>query len=328
MWKPNFRLTIARPGFAIVLVLALSLMVALAAAAAPGANYPEVIALPDGFEPEGIAVGQGKNFYAGSLATGAIYSGDLRTGAGDILVPPQEGRMSVGLSVDQRSNFLFVAGGAFGAGYVYDAGTGQAVADYQFAAPGTSFVNDVIVTREAAYFTDSFQPVLYRVPLGAGGELAGPFEELALSGDFAADFVPVPPGDFIVNANGIEATANGKALVIVSTAAQALYRVDPASGATVRIDLGQALPNGDGLLLDDDILYVVQNFLNQIAVVELNDDLTAGTVVDTLTSPEFKVPTTVAGFGDRLYAVNARFDVQSPMPDTAYQVVQAAKWGD
>jgi hypothetical protein len=66
---------------------------------------------------------------------------------------------------------------------------------------------------------------------------------------------------------------------------------------------------------------VVQNALNQIAVVELNPTFTEGVITDLLTSPLFRVPTTVAGFGGSLYVVNARFGTP-PMPDTEYEVVR------
>jgi hypothetical protein len=71
-------------------------------------------------------------------------------------------------------------------------------------------------------------------------------------------------------------------------------------------------------------LYVVQNQLNQIAVVELSADLTFGTIVDILISPDFRVPTTVAKFGSSLYAVNARFGMP-PAPDTEYEVVRVPR---
>jgi sugar lactone lactonase YvrE len=252
------------------------------------------------------------------LADGSIYAGDLRTGQGAVLVPAQQGRVAVGLSFDARTGYLFVAGGPGGAGYVYDTASGESVADFQFAAAPT-FVNDVVVTRHGAYFTDSFRPVLYFVPLSRRGALpdTSEFIEIPLGGDF--QFVP---GEF--NTNGIVATPNGKSLVIVNSAQGALYRVDPASGVASRIDLGGgSVPNGDGMLLDGRTLYVVQNFLNQISVVRLKRNLSAGTVVDTLTDPDFRIPTTIAEFRDALYAVNARFDV-TPTPDTEYEVVRVS----
>ena len=62
-------------------------------------RFPAVIQLPTGFQPEGIEIGKGTTFYVGSVATGAIYRGDLRTGQGAILVPgcggPQRDRHRV-----------------------------------------------------------------------------------------------------------------------------------------------------------------------------------------------------------------------------------------
>jgi hypothetical protein len=103
-----------------------------------------------------------------------------------------------------------------------------------------------------------------------------------------------------------------------------LYNVDPATGVATRIDLhGGAVPNGDGILLEGKTLYVVQNQLNKIAVIELNSDFTAGTIVDTITSPAFRVPTTIARFGDALYAVNARFG--TPPAGAEYEVVRVPR---
>ncbi len=59
-------------------------------------------------------------------------------------------------------------------------------------------------------------------------------------------------------------------------------------------------------------MYVVQNFINQVSVVELSPDLISGEVVETITSDLFRVPTTGAMFGDALYVVNARFDAAFP----------------
>ena len=305
----------------VLLILALTglALAPLSTAAAKDETFPKIIPLPNGFQPEGIVVGHGANLYAGSLASGAIYRADLRTGEGALLVPAQPGRVAVGLDFDRRTNFLFVAGGPTGAAYVYDANTGASEAAYHLTGAGT-FVNDAIVTREAVYFTDSFRPVLYRLPLLAGGKLPdqSAVKDIPLSGDFV--FVP---GAF--NANGIEATPNGKSLIVVNSARGELYRVDPATGHATLIDLGGgSVPSGDGLLLDGHTLYVVQNFLNQIAVVRLDPGFASGEVVGTITDPNFRIPATIAGFGDRAYVVNARFNV-SPTPDTEYEVVQVPK---
>ncbi|HUG34933.1 MAG TPA: hypothetical protein VMJ90_09200 [Anaerolineales bacterium] len=308
--------TISRRPLLALLLIALTVAMI---AAAPTRAFPDVIPLPNGFRPEGIAVGKGTTFYVGSIPTGAVYRGDLRTGEGAVLVPAQAGRAAIGLKYDNRTGLLFVAGGPTGYAYVYNGETGANVAEIQLTTL-PSFINDVVVTRDAAYFTNSFQPILYRVPLENNGDLPSvpTVEEIVLGGDYQ-----FTPGAF--NANGIAATPNGKTLIIVNSTEGALYKVDPTTGIATRIDLdGGAVPNGDGILLQGKTLYVVQNQLNQIAVVELNSDFTEGTIVDTITSPWFRVPTTIARFGSSLYAVNARFGTP-PTPDTEYEVVRVPR---
>ena len=277
---------------------------------------------------EGIATGRGTDFYAGarqgSANSGAVYKGDLKTGEGNVLVPAQAGRAALGLKLNRRTNQLFVAGGPTGAGYIYDGETGEEIATFQFAVPAANnptFINDVIITRRAAYFTDSQRPVLYVVPLEPGGELPDPatFEILPLGGDFV-----MAPG---FNVNGISATRDSKWLIVVQSNTGFLYRVDPDTGDATLIDLGAKLvTNGDGILLDGHTLYVVRNQLNLIAVVELNRSLTEGEYERDIASPEFKIPTTIAEFGHFLYAVNARFD--QAIPGTEYQIVRVAKQKD
>jgi hypothetical protein len=296
-------------------------MAVVAPAGAGGPSFPDVIGLPDGITPEGIAVGSGTEFFTGNLRTGSIYKGDLRTGEGGF-INDFESRFALGMKHDPRRDVLWVAGAFSGLGYVYDADTGETVSVIPLATQQPTLVNDVVVTRTAAFFTDSFQPVIYRVPLDSRGLPTGPAETLQLTGDFV--FVP---GEF--NGNGIDATPNGKTLVLVNTETGRLYTVDPDTGVASLIDLGgELVPSGDGIVLDGKTLYVVQNFLNQIAVVHLTSDLSSGVVRIPITSPDFRIPTTAAEFGHALYAVNARFDVVppgNPAPDVEFEVIRVPK---
>ena len=181
---------------------------------------------------------------------------------------------------------------------------------------GPTFINDVVVTWRAAYFTDSNRPVIYKVSKSWHGS-PGAVTAITLTGDYQH-----VPG---FNLNGIEATPSGRTLLAVQSATGKLFTIDPKTGATKLIDLGGAtLPNGDGILLHGRTLYVVQNQLNKIAVVKLNHSLTRGVVTRTITDSDFDVPTTIAKFGKWLYAVNARFGTASG-PDATYQVVQVRR---
>ena len=292
-----------------------ALLLILLPVSANASTFPDLIQLPPGFRPEGIAVGRGSSFFAGSLADGAVYRGDLRTGDGGILVPGQAGMLSVGMAFDGRSDALFVAGGSTGLARVFNAGTGELLGSYQLAVTD-SFINDVIVTTDAAFFTNSFAAVLYRIPLGAQGSLppADGFQILPLSGDWSQ------VSGF--NANGIEASGDGKWLVVINSTVGKLYRVDPWTGVATEIDLsGESVSAGDGLLLRGSLLYVLRNSLNELVTIDLAADLSSGVVVDRTVHPNFNFATTLAAFGDALYAVNAKFSTP-PTSTTPYEVVR------
>lgn len=278
--------------------------------APPGAST-DVIGLPDGFQPEGIAIGPGGTAYVGSLANGDIYVFDVRTGE-EIRTLDLPSGPSVGLKIDNRGR-LFIAGGDTGEGRVVDAVTGEILASYPFTAE-PSFVNDVVLTRDAAWFTDSQQAQLYKLPLGPGGALPEDFEVVPLTGDWVQ-----APG---FNANGIAETPDHQALLVIQSSTGLLYRVDPETGVATIVDLGGALlTNGDGLLVIGRTLYVAQNFANTVAVVSLDAAGTSGELVAEITDPDFQIPTTIARFGSGLYLPNARFDTE-PTPDTEYSVVR------
>jgi sugar lactone lactonase YvrE len=297
------------------LLVALAGLAVVAASVAGAQNaFPSRIELPDNFRPEGIAI-VGNEFFVGSIPTGTIYHGDLRTGEGTELVVHDD-RAAIGMKADRGR--LFVAGGGTGGAWVYDASTGETLAQYSFAGQPT-FINDVVVTRDAAWFTDSQNPVLYRVPLGPNGDPAATFETLDLEGDFEQQ-----PG---FNTNGIAATPNGKTLVIVQSNTGKLFTVTPGTttALTDEIELdGENVLQGDGILLDGKTLYVVQNRANMIAKIRLTPDLGSGTVLTRITSADFDVPTTIAEHGSRLYAVNARFE-PPPRPTPDYWITQVAK---
>jgi sugar lactone lactonase YvrE len=300
------------------------------------AAYPDIIDLPDGFQPEGIVVGTGHTAYVGSIFSGEIWKFDLATGAGAILVEATYLPI-VGLSYDHRSKLLFAARGYTGLVSVYNSTTGIKVNDYIVTAPGplpTTWINDLIVTKKAVYVTDSFRPFIYKIPLGPHGRLPdqSEVEEIPLTGDFDFTTEPGPTG-FFFNSNGIEATPNGKHLILAHSDFGLIYKVDPNSGEATLVDLGgDSIPSVDGILLDPGhdgyILYAVQNLPNRLTVVHLNTDLLSGSIIDVITDVNFKIPTTLDEFGGDLYLVNARFDIASPFmpaPGIPFDVIKMSK---
>jgi hypothetical protein len=281
---------------AAVAVVATALVVAVPAATT---GFPARIDLPPDFRAEGIAVGRGDNFYVGDtrVNNGAIYAGDLHSGEGAFIVGPQAGRSALGIFADNL-NRLWVAGGSTGQAYVYDADTGETLMVYNLAPVAPRFINDVFVTKEAAYFTNTSAPVLYRIPLGKGGELGAQadVEELV-----------VPTG-----LNGIEGAPNEKQLIVVQFTTGLLFSIDPDTGASTPIPLTTpegapaTVPRGDGLVLIGRTLYVVQNLPDGvIGVVELAPDYSSGVLVgglDSVTDPLVN-PATADRIGNKLYVV-------------------------
>ncbi len=284
------------------------LALSLAAAPALAAAFPAEIPLPDGFRPEGITDGTGTTAYVGSLADGAIVSVNVRTGAWDPLADGATGRVTVGLDYEDGAHRLWAAGGPTGEVRAYDARSGEVLETYAFTA---GFLNDVAVTEDAVYVTDSMIQQLIVIPLPDDGSLPDPADAftLPLTGD-----LQYVVGEF--NANGIVASHGW--LILVQSNTGLLFRVDPATGDTETIDLGGASVSfGDGLELVGSTLFVVRNQLGEVLEIRLADDLLSGTIVGTLTPDGVDVPTTAAFIAGRLWLVNARFNTP-PEPDTAY----------
>ena len=226
------------------LVIALAVLMSVAAPLAlAGGSFPEKIALPNAFAPEGIEIAHGNTFWVGSRETGAIVVGNLRTGAVQQLVAgatTPNTRGATGIEYDRGR--LWVAGAGLGTARIYNARTGALLREYQLATPPGTFINDVVVTRRAAYFTDSQRPVLYRIEVARDGA-PGALTTIPLGPDYQH-----VTGEF--NLNGIVATPFGGRLIAVQSFSRKLLVINPSNGRTRTIDIGgYDLVNGDGLLL-------------------------------------------------------------------------------
>lgn len=308
---------------------ALGFIAALMLPAAPAAasdghgghngHFPDTIDLPAGFGGEGVATGAHNTFYAGSVPDGRIARGDLRAGVSEVFVSDPLVPAAAGLKADRRHNLLWVSGAGTGKAAVYNLTTGAPVMALTLTT-GPSFINDVIVTRDAAYFTNSVVPELYKVPVSPDGVVGTP-ETITLHG---------PASEFVAgfNTNGIEAARNGRTLIVVNTAKGELYTVDPTTGDSALIDLGGATAaTGDGILLHGSKLLVLQNGLapgvpNQIEVFKLRRNLTKARLVDTITSPFFESATTLARRGDVLVAVNSQFGGSPIDPESEVVIIK------
>jgi len=283
--------------------------------------FPGVIPTLMGSQSEGFAIGKGTTAFNGS-PDGSIYKLDLRTGQGDVLVPVQDpmGCSVLGMRVDPRTNYLFVAGCITGSAFVYDADNGALLMEYQLTAAFTGIVNDLTITQDAVYFTDSTRPVLYRLPLSANGRIpveADAATEIPLPDEFELDF---DSGD-CCGGNGIVSTPNGKTLIVGHSNLARLYRVDPATGDVDQIVLDTPLSGFlDGIIMHNRTLYILTPGFpppDAIQVVELDKNLLSGNIQQPLTGPSLDGVASGAIFGNSLYVNNARY-FTAPGPATEY----------
>jgi Cu-Zn family superoxide dismutase len=255
--------------------------------------------------PEGIAFQQSTgDFFVSSAANGTIYRGNLRETMTQVFLPAGSvGRTAAtGMKVDHEGR-LFVSGAGTGQMFIYDTGTGMLIQKFDNGFANT-FVNDVALDRSGnAYFTDSVQPILYRISQDASGQFVMT-NWLNLTG------TPIIYGPGF-NLNGIAVTENDRYLIVVQSNTGQLFRISLATKEVTEINLGGTrLTNGDGLLLRGHTLYVVRNAQAIIVRVQLSGDYSTGRIVSATTDPSLAYPTTLAQADGRLLVVNSQFDKQ------------------
>jgi sugar lactone lactonase YvrE len=312
---------------AAVILLALPFL----SASAGEKPFPKRVPVLDGSYHEGFAIGKGSTAYSGS-PDGSIYKVDLRNGKGKILVDAvdPDDCINLGMRVDRRSNYLFVAGCVYGNAYVYDADTGNPIMEYQLDDSGSGLINDLAITQDAVYFTDFWQPLIYRLPLSKNGRIpegADAAVAIPLTGDFEV-------GDVIFEdalANGIVATPDGKTLIIGNSGTSKIFRVDPATGHADEIIVDPPLEEAfiDGIVFRDGVLYLLTPYdptpEDMIQVVLLDDDMLTGTLLGTITDEDMDGVASGALHGDSLYVNNARYNTLEAgelTPDTPFWITK------
>jgi len=292
--------------------------------------FPARVSTLDGAAPEGFAIGKGATAY-NSSPDGSIYKVDLRSGQGEVMVEAQDPLdcLKLGMRVDDRTNYLFVAGCYYGTAMVFEADTGALIMEYQLNNSGEfGVVNDLTITNDAIYFTDSYRPVLYRLPLSQDGGIPldpGAATEIPLPPQFALD----PNTEPCCGGNGIVSTPDGKTLIIGHSNLSQLYRFDTQSGDLDQIPVDGPLTGFlDGIAMQGKTLYIMTPYdppgppvsIDRIQVVELDKGYLSGTLVETITDTE-NLDGVASGaiFGNSLYVNNARYTVEfPPAPDTEY----------
>lgn len=274
---------------------------ALMAASLTGAAFAQDPAvstyeLPgEGLHPEGIAFDSGSDaLFVSGAGTGEILRIDRATGEVTPFVEATGAQFSV-LGLEVADGQLWVAGAGTGEIRAYSLADGSLTLTVTTGEGG--LLNDLVVSSTGdVYVTDSNRPVLYRLPAGSTSA-----EEWL---DFSGTDFEYAEG---ANANGIVITEDDASLIIAQLNTGQLWHVDVATQAVSEIDAGETFPGADGLVLDGNTLYVVQNGADQVSVVELSADFTSGTVSSVLTHDDFNMPATAVLVDGQLIVTNTQF---------------------
>lgn len=256
--------------------------------------------------PEGItAAPDGRTFFVSGSRHGTVFRGSLAEPALEVWQPGGgSGRtQALGMAADPRGR-LVVCGGETGLVHVFDITSGRQTARHRVPA-SPSLLNDVCVVGGFAYLTDSLRPVVWRLNLDQPD--AAPAEWLNLT-DHGAE----PEVQHYLN--GIVPTPDATGLIVVGQGSEELWRLDFATAAAVRVDLGGVAVAGDGMVWAGDVLYVCDNSEEPdgrvrywLTALRLHDGDTRGRRVGRWEHPAAETPTTLAFMDGRLLLVHSQF---------------------
>ena len=314
---------------AAVLVTALATIVAGGATAGADTGRhdrnPGAIELPGdpveqgGSKFEGIGLDQYTGtFYISETTGGEISRGNIRSDRAAPWVDGDgtDGRWTArGITVD-RAGRVYIAGGPNGLDHpgapdlwVYSR-SGTLLAALDTGVDG-AFLNDVAIGPDgAAYFTNSNAPQVFRVDRTQSGWQVGIFID-------ATGTIPTQSG---FNLGGIVSTPDRRALIVAQGNTGALWRVDLRSRTVTPVVVsGADLRNADGLVLRGRTLFVIRNFSRALTTVTLSDNWTQASLDGEVATDPNRVLTTGKLAGNRLYAVDSKFD--EPVGTPPFEVV-------
>src|SRR5690606_29428691 len=272
----------------------------------------------DGVFTEGIAYDEASgDFFVSGAGSGGIYRVDLESGEVTNFLEPGTRSQFTTIGLAATEGQLWVAGGNSGEVLVFDIESGEQSGMYSTPQADSLFLNDVVVTSSGdAFITDSDRPILWRVAAGDMGQ--NPEGEAEAWLDFTSTEFEYVEG---FNANGIVATEDGLTLIVVNAATGRLYSIDVETKDVTEIDLGgETVAGGDGLVLDGQTLYVVQNGADQVSAVTLSEDNASGTVDRVIEDDRLTDSATGALVGSDLLITNAQFSAMQGEPSLPFTV--------
>lgn len=268
--------------------------------------------------PEGVAFDQRTGFfYVSSLTNGTIFRGHLHRRQLEVFLPADQANRAhaIGLQLDGRGR-LYVAGGESGKMFVYDTRTKALIRSFSTGRTD-GIINDLAFDRSGdAYFTDSLQPILWRVRATDVRRSTTPGTAEAFM-NFTGTVIEYEPG-YSFNLNGIVADRDGRSLYTVQSNKAKLFRITLDSRQVEPVAINGTRPlTGDGMARLGKLLLVVVPERNALVTLRLDRSGLAATGVKEHTDPTLRFPTTAALTRDRALVVNSQIDklfAQPPVP--------------
>ena len=253
--------------------------------------------LPDGFMyPEGAAF---------DPTTGRVYVTSIQSGAVAVAEPGSD-TATVWLEAGSDGREMSTLGIEFGDdrvwivsnGALYEYRTdGTLIGRHDPTGPSGGGLNDVTVTDDGVFVSDSDVPLVWYLPLDASADTPlQPIDIGAVNAKAAQD-----------SFNGIEALPDGT-LVAGQYRGTLLFHIDPRVPSAVVIDLGDIrYPGTDGMSLDGNVLWTTNTYGNAVDRITLCPTYDCGTVVAGASDPLLSFPTDVQIAGDIVLVVNSQF---------------------
>jgi sugar lactone lactonase YvrE len=257
--------------------------------------------------PEGITYAPSfDKFLVSSITQGKVGTVDQNGRYADFVTDDQ---LISGIGLKVRGNLLYVCNSDQGisekskpqttlktAGLlIFDLASRQLVKSVRLDSllPGVPhFANDIAFDPDGnAYITDSFAPVIYKVT---------PDHKATI---FAND--PQFSGEQGFNLNGIVYHPDNYLIAVKSNEGK-LFRIDLNNPINVSEITGVSLPGGDGMLVYENDLYVV-NSRNKVTQVRSSDKWKTASIVKT-DVVGYEQATTNTLMNGKIYTLNARID--------------------
>jgi Cu-Zn family superoxide dismutase len=284
----------------------------LALSASASALPSEYVLPGDRVFPEGIAIRPGTDqFFVSSTTDGTIFRGTFGKRRTKVFLRPgRHGRVSANGLAATRDR-LVVAGSVANRIFVYSLPDGRLVSRFNTGTGG--LVNDVKFARNGdVYATDSSRGLVFRVP----ARLVRKRHTAVRRINPFVTVLNTPIGQY---ANGL-APVGDRYLLVVGLSTGVLGRIDLKTKQVRTVDLdADTIPAGDGLARDGRTLYAV-NAASRVSEYKLARNWLSGKLRRHITSPRFRLPSTLALTPKRLLVVNAQFDKRSTTPRLPFTV--------